>query len=89
MASQENKKPGAGAEKRDIDVEGLFNDEEWQTQAEAPGVLEDIGRHLNASLEGNRQGFKAYIDDLKLAYEMLRAPDFEIDKGTKIVLIIA
>lgn len=89
MASPEQNKPRADAGKSDRDIEGLFNDEQWRNQAEDPGVLEDIGRHLDTSLEENRQGLKAYIEDLKLAYDMLKAPDFEIDRGTKIVLIIA
>jgi len=89
MASQENQRPGTDTEKSDVTVEKLFDSEEWQHQAEVPGVLEDIGRHLDESLETNKQGVKAYFDDLKLAYEMLKAPDFSIDKGTKTVLIIA
>ncbi len=89
MATEETPKPGTGAEKNDVNVEGLFENEEWQKQAESPGVLEDIGRNLDESLAANSQGFRAYVDDLRLAYEMLRASDYTIERGTKIVLIIA
>ena len=89
MNAQETKGPGAEEAKNDVDVEELFDHEEWRNQAENPGVLEDIGRHLDESLSSNGQTLKAYIDDLKLAYEMLRSPSFTIEKGTKIVLIIA
>lgn len=89
MATEETPKPGTGAEKNDVNVEGLFENEEWQKQAESPGVLEDIGRNLDESLTANSQGFRAYVDDLRLAYEMLRASDYTIERGTKIVLIIA
>lgn len=89
MESQEHHKPGTEAGQSDAEVKGLFDHEAWQKQAENPGALEAIGRKLDESLSSNSQGLEAYIDDLKLAYEMLRAPDFTIEKNTKIVLIIA
>lgn len=89
MASQEPNKPGAETETSDVYIEELFNHKEWQHQADDPGVLESIGRQLDVSLTTNRASLKDYIDDLKLAYEMLKAPDFTIEKSTKIVLIIA
>ena len=38
---------------------------------------------------GQGTGLKAYLEDLQLAYKMLRDPHFEISKQTKTVLIIA
>jgi uncharacterized membrane protein YkvA (DUF1232 family) len=87
MACQEKK--SSDAEEQNAKVEEIFAHEEWQKRAEKPGILEDIGRKLDASLSTKGQGLKDYIDDLKLAYTMLRDPDFTIDKHTKIVLIIA
>ena len=87
MACQEKK--SSEAEEQNATVEEIFAHEEWQKRAEHPGILEGIGRKLDASLSTKGQGLKDYIDDLKLAYAMLRDPDFTIDKQTKIVLIIA
>jgi uncharacterized membrane protein YkvA (DUF1232 family) len=89
MEPSENHEPGTETEKSDVHIEDLFNHKEWKDKAEDPGVLESIGRKLDESLETNTMGLQAYLDDLKLAYEMLRAPDFTIEKSTKIVLIIA
>lgn len=89
MEPSENHEPGTETEKSDVHIEDLFNHKEWKDKAEDHGVLESIGRKLDKSLETNTMGLQAYLDDLKLAYEMLRAPDFTIEKSTKIVLIIA
>lgn len=86
MASKDTK---AETNQSQIDVESLFNHEEWQQQAETPGVLESIGRQLDKSLAANQTGLKAYIDDLKLTYEMLKDPDFTLERRTRVVLIIA
>ena len=40
-------------------------------------------------LAGKGQGLKAYVDDLQLAYKMLRDPNFQMAKETKTILIIA
>jgi uncharacterized membrane protein YkvA (DUF1232 family) len=87
MASQEPKSPAA--EEPHAKVGEVFAHEAWQACAEHPGVLEDIGRKLDVSLSTKGQGLKDYIDDLKLAYTMLRDPNFSVDKQTRIVLIIA
>jgi uncharacterized membrane protein YkvA (DUF1232 family) len=89
MASQEPNRPDIKTENSDMNIDDLFNHKEWRHQAEDPGVLESIGRRLDTSLATNKTGLKDYLDDLKLAYEMLKAPDFTIDKSTKIILIIA
>jgi len=89
MASQEPLKPGTETGNSNINIEELFSHKEWQHKADDPGVLESIGRQLDASLTTNKMGLKDYLDDLKLAYEMLKAPDFTIEKSTKLVLIIA
>lgn len=87
MASQKKKSPAA--EEQNAKIEEIFAHEAWQKCAENPGVLAEIGRKLDASLSTKDQGLKDYIYDLKLAYKMLRDPDFTIDKHTKMVLIIA
>ena len=89
MESEKHNVSGVGPDKSDVNVEDLFDDQEWRGQAENPGVLEDIGRRLDASLSSDGQSFKAYVDDLKLTYEMLRSSDFVLQKETKIILIIA
>ena len=40
-------------------------------------------------LAGKGQGLKTYLEDLQLAYKMLRDPQFHISKETKTILIIA
>lgn len=89
MEPQESHESVRETEKHNIHIDELFDHQEWKEKAEDPGVLESIGRQLDESLSTSKTGLQAYIDDLKLAYEMLRAPDFEIEKNTKIVLIIA
>lgn len=87
MACQEKQRSAAA--EQDSKVEEIFTHAAWQTCAEHPGVLEDIGHKLDTFLSTKSQGLKDYIDDLRLAYTMLRDPDFTIDKQTKLVLIIA
>ena len=70
-------------------VEEVFKDSTWQAQAERPDILGQIGSQWSAFLAGKGQGLKAYVDDLQLAYKMLRDPNFQIAKETKTVLIIA
>jgi uncharacterized membrane protein YkvA (DUF1232 family) len=67
----------------------IFKDSTWQAQAERPDILGQIGSQWSAFLAGKGQGLKAYLDDLELAYKMLRDPNFHLSKETKTVLIIA
>ncbi len=89
MKSEKHHASGADSDKNNVNVEDLFDDEEWRGQAENPRVLEGLGRRLDESLSSDVQGLRAYIDDLKLAYEMVRSPDFALQKETRLVLIIA
>jgi uncharacterized membrane protein YkvA (DUF1232 family) len=70
-------------------VEEVFKDRTWQAQAERPDMLDRLAPKWRAFLAGQGQGLKAYIDDLQLAYRMLRDPHFQLTKETKTVLIIA
>ena len=70
-------------------IEMIFKDSTWQAQAERPDILGQIGSQWSAFLAGKGQGLKAYLDDLELAYKMLRDPNFHLSKETKTVLIIA
>jgi uncharacterized protein DUF1232 len=70
-------------------VEEVFNNSTWQEQANKPGTLERIGQTWDAFIATKGQGVKTYLADLQLAYRMLRDPHFQIDKQTKMVLIIA
>ena len=80
MASSETSKP---------QVEEVFKDNKWQAQAEHPGVLDQIGPKWQEFLSTKGQGLKTYLEDLQLAYKMLRDPHFQVAKETKTVLIIA
>jgi uncharacterized membrane protein YkvA (DUF1232 family) len=80
MASSEPSKP---------QVEEVFKDSTWQAQAERPGTLDKIGPKWQEFLSTKGQGLKTYLEDLQLAYKMLRDPNFQIAKETKTVLIIA
>ena len=62
---------------------------QWQAQAERPGILDQLGPKWREFLATKGQGLKAYMEDLQLAYTMLRDPHFQIAKETKTVLIIA
>jgi uncharacterized membrane protein YkvA (DUF1232 family) len=83
MASPESKEP------HKPQIEEVFNNSTWQAQAERPGVLEQLGRKWDETVSTKGQGLKTYLEDLQLAYKMLRDPHFQIAKETKTVLIIA
>jgi uncharacterized membrane protein YkvA (DUF1232 family) len=70
-------------------VEEVFTNRTLQAEAERPDTLDRLGPTWSAFLAGKGQGLKAYVDDLQLAYRMLRDPHFQIAKETKTVLIIA
>ncbi len=70
-------------------IEKIFKDSTWQAQAERPDILGQLGSKWNEFLAGKGQGLKTYVDDLQLAYKMLRDPNFQMAKETKTVLIIA
>jgi uncharacterized membrane protein YkvA (DUF1232 family) len=80
MASSDLSKP---------QVEEVFKHSTWQEQAERPGALDQIGVKWREFLATKGQGLKTYLEDLQLAYKMLRDPNFQIAKSTKTVLIIA
>ena len=80
MASPERSKP---------QVEEVFKDLTWQAQAERPGVLDQLGPKWQEFLSTKGQGLKTYLEDVQLAYKMLRDPQFQVAKETKTVLIIA
>jgi uncharacterized membrane protein YkvA (DUF1232 family) len=67
----------------------VFKDSTWQAQAERPDILGQLGSKWNQFLASKGQGLTAYVDDLQLAYKMLRDPHFQISKETKTILIIA
>lgn len=70
-------------------VEEVFKNSRLQAEAERPDTLDRLGPKWSEFLAGKGQGLKAYVDDLQLAYRMLRDPNFQIAKETKTVLIIA
>jgi uncharacterized membrane protein YkvA (DUF1232 family) len=70
-------------------VDEVFNNSQWKAQAEKSGTLEQLGRQWDATLATKGQGLKAYLEDLKLAYQMLRDPHFQLERDKKITLIIA
>ena len=70
-------------------VEEVFKYREWQAQTERPGILDQLGPQWREFLATKGQGLKAYLEDLQLAYTMLRDPHFQLAKETKTVLIIA
>ena len=69
-------------------VEGVFKHSTGQAQAERPDPLDRLGPTWSEFLTTIGQGLKAYLDDLELAYKMLRDPNFHLSKETKTVLII-
>jgi len=79
----------ASPEIKNTQVEDVFNHSAWQEQANQPGTVERLAHQWDAFLATKGQGMKAYLADLQLAYKMLRDPHFQIDKQTKMVLIIA
>jgi uncharacterized membrane protein YkvA (DUF1232 family) len=80
MASSDLSKP---------QIEEVFTHSKWQAQAERPGALEQIGVKWREFLDTKGQGLKTYLEDLQLAYRMLRDPKFQVATHTKTVLIIA
>jgi len=79
----------ASPEKDSPKVDEIFRQQAWQEQAEQPGILEQLGRTWDQALATKGQALRAYLADLQLAYKMLRDPNFQLDHGTKITLIIA
>jgi uncharacterized membrane protein YkvA (DUF1232 family) len=79
----------ASPERKRTQVEEVFNHSTWQEQANKPGTLERLGQQWGAFLTTKGQGVQAYLADLQLAYKMLRDPQFQMDKQTKTVLMIA
>jgi uncharacterized membrane protein YkvA (DUF1232 family) len=70
-------------------VEEVFKNSTWQAQAERPDALNQLSSTWSEFVASKGQGLKAYLEDLQLAYRMLRDPNFQLAKGTKTVLIIA
>jgi len=89
MAEQEQRQPGAADQPDTPKVDQLFADPTWKQQAERPGILEQLGRRLDDMLSSKSQSLKSYIEDIKLAYTMVRDPGFSIDHPTRVVVIIA
>jgi uncharacterized membrane protein YkvA (DUF1232 family) len=71
------------------DVDEIFTNSQWKAQAEKPGTLEQLGHKWDATLAAKGQSLKAYLEDLKLAYRMLRDPQFQLERDKKVTLIIA
>ena len=70
-------------------VDEVFTNSQWKAQAEQPGALEQIGHTWDETLSTKGQALKTYWADLQLAYKMLRDPNFQIEHGKKITVIIA
>jgi uncharacterized membrane protein YkvA (DUF1232 family) len=70
-------------------VDEVFTHSQWKAQAEQPGALEQIGHKWEETLSTKGQALKRYWADLQLAYKMLRDPNFQIERGKKITMIIA
>lgn len=70
-------------------VDEIFTNSQWKAQAEQPGTLEQIGHKWDETIATKGQALKAYLEDLKLAYKMLRDPNFQLERGKKITVIIA
>ena len=70
-------------------VEEVFNNSTLRAQADQPDTLERLGSTWREFLAGKGQGLQAYVDDLQLAYTMLRDPNFQMATETKTLLIIA
>jgi len=70
-------------------VDEVFTNSQWKAQAEQPGALEQIGHKWDETLSTKGQALKTYWADLQLAYKMLRDPNFQIEHGKKITVIIA
>jgi uncharacterized membrane protein YkvA (DUF1232 family) len=70
-------------------VDEIFQQSEWKAQAEKPGTLEQIGHRWDEMVATKGQALKTYLQDLQLAYKMLRDPNFQLDREKKITVIIA
>lgn len=70
-------------------VEEIFTQSKWKEQAEKPDTLEQIGRKWDETISTKGQALKAYLEDLKLVYKMLRDPNFQLEREKKITVIIA
>jgi uncharacterized membrane protein YkvA (DUF1232 family) len=70
-------------------VEEVFKNSTLRAQAERPDTLARLGPKWSEFLAAKGQGLKTYLEDLQLAYKMLRDPQFQIAKETKTILIIA
>ena len=70
-------------------VEEIFTQSQWKEQAEKPNTLEQIGRKWDETISTKGQALKVYLEDLKLVYKMLRDPNFQLEQGKKITVIIA
>ncbi len=89
MTEQQHPEPGAAAPQGTPKVEQVFEDPTLKQQAEQPGILEQIGHRLDQMLTSKSHSLSSYLEDIKLAYAMVRDPGFRIDYLTKIVVIIA
>ncbi len=70
-------------------VDEIFTHSQWKAQADQPGALEQLGNKWDATLATKGQALKTYLEDLKLAYQMLRDPSFQLERDKKITIIIA
>ena len=70
-------------------VDEVFTHSQWKAHAEQPGALEQIGHTWEETLSTKGQALKTYLADLQLAYKMLRDPNFQLERGKKITMIIA
>jgi uncharacterized membrane protein YkvA (DUF1232 family) len=70
-------------------VDEIFTNSQWKAQAEKPGTLEQLGQKWDATLATKGQSLKTYVEEVKLAYQMLRDPHFQLERDKKITLIIA
>ena len=52
-------------------VEEVFKNSTWQSQAERPDALNQLSSKWSEFVASKGKGLKAYIDDLQLAYQML------------------
>jgi uncharacterized membrane protein YkvA (DUF1232 family) len=69
-------------------VEEVFKNSTLRAQAERPDTLERLGPKWSEFLAGKGQGLKTYLEDLQLAYKMLRDPQFQISKETKMIIAL-
>lgn len=86
MAEQEANRLGVQDASK---IEQVFQDPMLQQQAANPGMLEHIGQRLDSALSRKSHSLKSYIDDLKLAYAMVRDAHFTVENSTKVVVIVA